>query len=294
MFIRGPWLKIALEQAQPMQKNSISGSGNVSWKIVSEAALTLGGTRAVLMQLAHPLVALGVSAHSRYMSDPLGRMNDTFILGQKITFGSTRTMHEAAHTINKLHKHVHGTLPLDAGAYESGTPYNARDPELLLWVHATLIDTILLLYPLLIGPLSPDEQERYYQESKDTAHLLGLSSRDMPETVVDLKSYVKEMVYSNRLAATPQARELVQQVLYPPVPAFLRPLLHFNTCITCALLPPPIREMYGLEWKSSQQHTVELTFKGMHAIIPRLPSSLRVLPITKRLMAQGELRRDIT
>ncbi len=271
-----------------MGKSSKSGSGSTTWKIVSEAAITLGGSRAVLMQLAHPLVAMGVSEHSRYMSDPLGRTEDTFILGQKITFGSPRTMHEAARTINRLHTHVHGTLPMDAGSFESGTPYNARDPELLLWVHATLVDTILLLYPILIGPLSPDEQEHYYQESKETARLLGLSSKDMPKTVKDLKCYVNDMVYSNRLAATPQARQLTQYVLYPPGPVFLRPLMHFNTCVTCALLPPPIREIYGLEWSSYQQRAVDLSFMGMHAIIPRLPSSLRVLPITKRLMEQGD------
>ncbi|HVB21415.1 MAG TPA: oxygenase MpaB family protein [Ktedonobacteraceae bacterium] len=275
-----------------MQKDSKSYSESVTWKIVSEAAITLGGSRAVLMQLAHPLVAIGVSKHSRYMSDPIGRTNDTFILGQKITFGSTKTMHEAARTINTLHKHVHGSLPMDAGAYESGTPYNARDPELLLWVHATLVDTILLLYPLLIGPLSPDEQEQYYQESKETAHLLGLVPKDMPTTVKDLQHYVKDMVYSNRLSATPQARQLAQQVLYPPVPAFLRPLMHYNTYVTCALLPPPIRDLYGLEWNSYQQRVVDLSLVGMRTVIPRLPSSLRVLPITKRLMEQGELKRD--
>ncbi len=276
-----------------MQKNSTSGSRCMTWKIASEAALTLGGTRAVLMQIAHPLVAIGVSTHSSYMSDPLGRTEHTFILGQKITFGSTRTMHEAARTINRLHMHVYGTLPMNAGAFKSGTPYKARDPELLLWVHATLIDTILLVYPMLIGPLSPAEQDCYYQESKETAHLLGLSPKDMPATAKDLQCYVNNMVYSNRLAATPQARQLAQQVLYPPTPYFLRPLLHFNTYVTCALLPPPIRAIYGLEWNSYQQRAVDLSFAVMRAIIPRLPSSLRVLPITKQLMEQGELRRDM-
>ena len=275
-----------------MQKNRKSGSGSMTWKIASEAAITFGGSRAVLMQIAHPLVAIGVSTHSSYMSDPIGRTEHTFILGQKITFGSTRTMHEAARTINRLHTHVHGTLPMNAGAFEGGTHYKARDPELLLWVHATLIDTILLLYPMLIGPLSPAEQEQYYQESKETARLLGLASKDMPATVKDLQRYVHDMVYSDRLAATPQARQLAQHVLYPPTPPFLRPLLHFNTYVTCTLLPPPIRAIYGLEWSGYQQRAIELSIAGMHAIIPRLPSSLRVLPITKRLMEQGELRQD--
>ena len=150
------------------------GPGSATWKIASEAAISLGGTRAVLMQIAHPLVAAGVFEHSRYMTDPFGRAEHTFVLGQMITFGSTTTTHDAARTINRLHKHVHGTLTDRAGAYRNGTPYTARDPELLLWVHATLIDTILYTYPLLIGPLNQQEQEQYYQESKTLASLRAL------------------------------------------------------------------------------------------------------------------------
>ena len=275
-----------------MQQKTTFGPGSTTWKIVSEVAITLGGSRAVLMQLAHPLVAIGVWEHSRYMTDPLRRTDDTFILGQKIVFGSTTTIRDTARTINRLHTHVHGTLPLDAGAYAKGTPYKARDPELLLWVHATLVDSILLVYPLLVGPLTLDEQEQYYQESKETAHLLGLSPKDMPKTVKDLQHYVSEMVSSNRLAATPQARQLVQQVLYPPLPSFLRPLMHFNTSITCALLPSSIRELYSLEWTPLQQHFANLSIATLHTIILRLPSSLRILPITKRLMEQGEWKRS--
>src|SRR6266849_4254924 len=206
-----------------MQDYGYYGPESVTWKISREAAILLGGARAVLMQLAHPLVAMGVSEHSNYMSDPFGRSWNTFLLGQMFTFGSSATALRAARTINRLHKHVHGTLPAQAGTYSGGTPYDARDPELLLWVHATLIDTILLTYPLLVGPLSLAEQEQYYQESKAMARLLGLSSADMPKTLGDLRQYVDEMVHSNRLAATPQARRLAHQVLFPPTPTFLRP-----------------------------------------------------------------------
>src|SRR6266568_7099487 len=173
-----------------MQDYGYYGPESVTWKISREAAILLGGARAVLMQLAHPLVAIGVSEHSNYMSDPFGRTWNTFLLGQMLTFGSSTTAREAARTINRLHTHVYGTLPASAGAYSDGTHYYARDPELLLWVHATLIDTILLIYPLLVGPLTPAEQEEYYQESKHMARLLGLSAVDMPETVEDLYQYV--------------------------------------------------------------------------------------------------------
>lgn len=270
-----------------MPDNGYFGRKSVTWKVAREAILNLGGGRAVLMQLAHPLVAAGVSEHSRYMSDPLGRAESTFMLGQLLTFGSAETARKAAHTINRLHTHVHGTLPLPAGDYAIGAAYRARDPALLLWVHATLVDTALLIYPLFIGPLSRDEQEQYYQESKTLARLLGLSSSDMPATVDELRHYIDDMVYSNRLAATPQARELARTVLYPPISDVFRPFLHLNLQITCALLPQPIREIYGLEWGSKQQRLFDFSTASMRLILPHLPPHWRVLPITRTIMQKG-------
>lgn len=272
-----------------MQNYGYYGPDSTTWKIVSEAVLTLAGTRAVLMQLAHPLVAIGVSVHSSYMADPLGRSERTFILGQLLTFGSQATARQAARTINQLHTHVHGTLQTQAGAFASGTFYRARDPELLLWVHATLVDTILYAYPLFIGHLSQSEQERYYQESKTLANLLGLPYAHIPKTVDDLRRYVNDMVHSHKLAATPEARQLVRQVFFPPTPAMLRPLLHLNYYITCALLPQPIREIYDMAWSPRQQRAFNLFTRCLRGMLPYLPIKWRTLAITRRIMQQGAL-----
>ena len=273
-----------------MNDHGYYGPGSVTWKVGQETAVLLGGARAVLMQIAHPLVAAGVSEHSSYLSDPFGRTEHTFLLGEMLSFGSTATAREAARTINSLHAHVHGTLSTRAGAFAPGMAYRARDPELLLWVHATLVDTLLEMYTLLVGPLSAEEQERYYQESKESGRLLGLSPNAMPATVNDLRRYVNEMVYSNKLAATPQARRLAQAVLYPPLPTPLRPLLHLNLQFTCGTLPQPVREIYGLEWSARQQRLFDWSVRGLRLSIARLPLSLRVLPITRRLIKEGSLR----
>jgi uncharacterized protein (DUF2236 family) len=276
-----------------MKEYGYYGPDSATWKFGAEAAVLLGGGRAVLMQIAHPLVAMGVSEHSSYMHDPYRRTMHTFMLGQLLTFGSTTTAREAARTINHLHTHVHGTLNTSAGEYTRGTAYHARDPELLLWVHATLVDTVLLMYRTLFGPLSLEEQDRYYQESKSSGKLLGLKMSAMPETVVDLQRYVDEMVHSNRLAATPQARELAQQVLFPPAPTIFRPLMHLNAQLTCGLLPQPVREIYGMEWNRRQERLFNLSMSGLRQILPHLPMPLRVLPVTTRLMREGTLRRRV-
>ncbi len=273
-----------MKQASPSRTNCNYGTGSIGWKINRESVVLLGGARAVLMQLAHPLVAMGVSAYSDYMTDPIGRAVRTFVLGEILTFGSLEKARQAARSINRKHLHVHGELPMDAGVFPKGTHFDARDPELLLWVHATLIDTWLLCYNLFIGSLTRTEQETYYQESKEVAHLLGLLPDKMPNTIYDLRQYVYDMVYSDRLVATPQARQLAYQVLFPPAPAILRPLMHLNLQLTCALLPQPIREIYGMEWNTHRQVIFDLSARGMRTIIPRLPLDLRELPITRRLM----------
>ncbi len=271
-----------------MQKHGYYGSESITWKIGQESILLLGGARAVLMQLAHPLVAMGVSEHSSYMTNPFKRTEHTFLLGQMLTFGTTVTARQAARRINNLHKHVYGTLPAEAGAYSEGTAYHARDPKLLLWVHATLADTILLTYPLFVGSLIHQEQDNYYQESKTIGHLLGLTNADMPPTVDDLYAYVHDVVYSNQLASTPQAQQLVRQVLYPPVPTALRPILHLNLQVTSALLPQPVREIYGLDWGAKRQKIFDLAAIGIRNTYPHLPTALRVMPITRKMMQQQE------
>lgn len=266
------------------------GPGSVAWKVNREWVILLGGARAVLMQLAHPLVALGVSNHSNYMVDPFGRAERTFILGERLTFGPSRVARQAARTINNLHKHVHGHLPMDAGEFAHGTRYDARDPGLLLWVHATLVDTLLLSYKVFVGPLTQAEEEQYYQESKEVAHLLGLLPEQMPQGIDDLKHYIHEMVHSQRLVPTLQARELAYQTLFPQASPVLRPLMHLNLNITNALLPQPVREIYNFEWSGRQQHAFELSARSIRLVIPHIPQGWRELPITRRLM-RGEIRK---
>ncbi len=123
--------------------------------------------------------------------------------------------------------------------------------------------------------------------------MLGLTTSDMPETIVDLQRYVDEMVHSDRLAATPQARGLAQQVLFPPAPTIFRPLMHLNAQLTCGLLPQPVREIYGMEWSRRQERLFNWSMSGLRQIVPRLPMSLRLLPITERLMREGSLKRRV-
>ncbi len=265
------------------------GPGSITWRIDREAALMLGGNRAVLMQLAHPLVAAGVSQHSVYRSDPYGRFRRTFALSQALVFGTRSEARKAAHTINRRHQPVYGTLKSTAGDFPGGTPYQARNPALLFWVHATLVDTVLLLYPMLIAPLAPAEQEQYYQESLRMVRLLGLPPDYAPPTLAGFHDYMQSMLASDQLAVTPEARELATLVLHPPAPLVVWPLFEATANITIGLLPPRLRTMYGYHWSPVQQLLFDGWVQSTRRAIRRLPPWLREMP-TARAAEQRVLR----
>lgn len=254
------------------------GPESVTWRMAGETVMLLGGGRAVLMQLAHPLVAAGVGRHSSYATDPWGRVGRTLELTQQITFGTWSEAIGAARTINRLHGGVTGALAERGGMFEPGTPYRARDPELLLWVLATLIDTGLLLYPMLVEPLTPAEEERYYQENRRAGTLLGLPETVVPPTVADFREYMRAMLAGDALAVTPEAREVARVVMRMPAPAVVRPLLAATEQVTVGLLPPRLRELYGFTWDGRRQALLEAWAVGTRRVLPLLPPTVRRMP----------------
>src|SRR5213082_12782 len=119
-----------------------------------ENVLILGGGRALLMQLAHPKVAAGVDEHSDFRQHPVRRLRRTIRMTMAIVFGDRETALAAARAVNQVHGRVRGE------------DYRALDPDLLLWVHATLVDSALVTYERFVQRLSPGDREQFYQESK--------------------------------------------------------------------------------------------------------------------------------
>ena len=146
-------------------------------RINGETVVVLGWGRAILMQLAHPLVAAGVGAHSRFDARPLAylqRMRGTISAMLSLTFGSEAEIRQTAERINAIHRRVHGRLDREVGSYAAGTHYDATDPALLTWVHATLVDSQLLTYALFVGPLTADEEDGYLAEAAQVGPHLGV------------------------------------------------------------------------------------------------------------------------
>jgi uncharacterized protein (DUF2236 family) len=233
-------------------------------RVGGEGIILLGGGRALLMQLAHPKVAAGVADHSGFESDPFGRLRRTLEAVNTIVYGSAEQADKVARILWAVHERV------------IGPDYRANDPELLLWVNATLIDTALRIHARFLGPLPRADAERYYQESVVVGELLGVPTGVHPPDLSAFRSYMREMVGSLEVSDT--ARQLADGVLHPKLPWPATPPMMLARELTAGLLPRPLRQQFGLRWDRNRQAALLLAGATSRQLLGRVPGSVRRAP----------------
>jgi uncharacterized protein (DUF2236 family) len=252
-------------------------------RIHRERAIALSGPRALLMQAAHPLAVSGLLAHSDALEDPYARLARTAEVMHTIGFGRREDADRITRHVRAMHRRVRGTIKQDVGPYPAGTPYRADDPELLLWVLFTLVDSALVVYRKYVGRLDREEEAAYWEDYKVVGRLFGLRPRDLPDGLTELDDYRREMLEGDRLHVTPWARRRAREIVFePPVPLLVRPLVETANFITVALLPDRIRRQYGFSPVPPVLVRRALVSGGAEyvkrALIPVLPSRLRYVP----------------
>ena len=255
---------------------------SVTWRVHREAAVLLGGGRALLLQVAHPLVAAGVAAHSRFRSAPLERLRRTLDLMLTLVFADAAGTLRAVGEIERVHARVHGVLDADVGPFPSGTPYDANDPRLLFWVHATLVDTALGVYQRFVRPLSPAARVAYYEESKRVARLLGIPERLIPRTLGAFDTYMRRMIASDVLTVGPVGRDVASSILRPPFAFGLGVAFRPLNFVTVGLLPPALRDRFGLAWSPRREQALRMLATLTRVALPLAPACVRVLPQARR------------
>jgi uncharacterized protein (DUF2236 family) len=270
------------------------GPGSMSWSVGREGGLMLAGGTASLMQLAHPFVAQGVADHSATREDTLGRFLRTFDNVYAMLFGTLDQAVSSARRVHIIHERVKGTIPEATSGLPAGTTYAANDRGALLWVHATLIANAVRAHDLLIRPLTPEERSAYYEESKRFALLFGLSEDDVPADWDAFERYFDGMITSGAIAPSRPAREMAAFLLEPPHPA-IESLWRWSAVVTAALLPPSLREGYGLRFERRERRLFEASIRALRHVYPHLPARLRFVPAyveAERRLA-GEARADL-
>lgn len=240
----------------------------------------LCGPRALLLMAAHPVAFQGFFAHTGALDDPYARLRRTATVMDAVAFGAPEEAARRTRRVRAMHRMVRGELKQDAGRFPAGTPYRGDDPELLLWILASLADSAMLVYSRYVRRLDREERDALWQDYRVVGRHFGLASRDMPADAAAFDAYMAGMIASGDLFVTPLARELaVDVVLRPPVPPHLRPLLELVNQTTFGLLPPAVRRLYGFSWDPVRA----LALRGgaeylRRVVVPVLPERMRLLP----------------
>lgn len=259
---------------------------SVFWRVNREWLLILAGPRSLLLELAHPLVAAGVAAHSDFRRDPLGRLCRTIRVMTDLNFGTPGVARRAAGRVNGCHHRVTGTLPEAVGPYLAGTRYQANDLFLKLWVLATLIDSVLLVHDHFVRPLLLSEKQAYYRDSQRLARAFGIPAPMMPPTYADFVTYMDSMLNSDLLTVGPEAREIKEALFAPPL---LGPAARAASFAGIGLLPERLRAEYHFEWGERQERWLSQWAALSTRLHPWLPNALRAHP--QAVLAEWRMRR---
>ncbi len=232
---RPDWVKLIAHG----QGVGLFGPGSAVWQVHGTVATLVGGIRALLLQAAHPAALTGVSQHSRYESDPLGRLAGTSRWLTITTFGSTEAIANEAARVNAMHGHVQGEFTSKSVELK---PYRAADPRYLLWVHCAFTDSFLTAHQAFGYPIDQGA-DAYVKEWSKSATGLGLINA--PQSVAELKGVMEEF-QRNDLATSANTAEVVKFILKPPLG--LASLIFYLVLAKTAIstLTPGQRRILGL------------------------------------------------
>jgi uncharacterized protein (DUF2236 family) len=246
---------------------------SVLFRVAAEPSLLLtSGPRALILQVAHPAVAAGVAEHSDYRSRPWTRLFRTLVVVSALTFADPDRSRRVASQLRRRHAEVRGTT-------EDGSAYEALDPDLLLWVWATLGDCLVRSHERFVHPLSEAEREELYAEWKLVAYACGVPKGTCPKTWVDFGVYFHE-VLDAELLPTEVACTVAGYVRRPPIPFPLNiisgELMHI---LTGGQLPAPLRRDLGFGWNPARQLAFDITATASRLAGRVIPGGIRRAPV---------------
>jgi len=213
------------------------GPGSIVWRVHRDRTFPLAGMRSLMVQALHPLAMAGVAQHSDWKRDPFGRLAATSGYVLTVTYGDTAAARAAAARVRSVHKHVRGTDDV------TRLDYSAEDPDLLLWVHAAMVDSIVHVVQRYGRALDAADADRYVAEMVPFAEIVGVPAARVPASVAALDRYMSSV---DLLQATPAAKDAIGFVLDPPdLDEEFRDLWAELGQVAIGTLSPAAQQMYG-------------------------------------------------
>ena len=258
------------------------GPGSVTWRIGGDWRMLLGGGRALILQVAHPTVAAGVGQYSDYETAPWKRLVGTLDLYMRVIYGGPdETGAEAGERLRTLHRRIKGVKP-------DGARYHALDPAAFHWVHATLVDTMVVMRERFGGPMTALDREHFYEEMCEVAKRYGLRERDMPPDWGAFEDYMAETIETD-LRDSDTLQRVIRSVFHParppvlPIPDALWgaaswPGGELIRLTTVGTLPPSLRKRLGLRWGPDKALALRAHQEAIRRLFPLLPDRVRLMP----------------
>ncbi len=268
------------------------GPGSVTWRLHGDPVLIMGGLRALMLQSMHPDVVRGFVQNSGYQQDWWGRLTRTAEYVGLTTFGTRAEIDRVAGRVRYGHATFRFTDAVD------GRERRLDEPELLLWVHCALVDSIVHVARRSGIELDGPDADRYLAEQVRFAELVGIDPATVPDSEAALDGYMRDM--EPVLALEDAGKEAISSLLAPP----LRPLLELATparlgwsslaAITFATLPPAVLALFPAAFRagpavvgeaavSAALRTVRTTGQGVRALVPALRRSPMEVQARQRL-----------
>lgn len=254
------------------------GPDSMMWRINREAVLLGAGPTALLLQIAHPLVAEGVAQHSSFAADPFKRLHGTITTTMDLVFGDGAAAAAAVRKLNGVHATVRGSVA-DEDAQNLGDRYRALDPELLLWVQTTLIVTSVRAYQRWVAPLSREGLEQFWQEARTVGVRLGVPLDKSPADWTALTAYWRRMLRRDGpIHVTAAARKLAPLIVRPPLRMVPGAVIDLLALPGLSLLPERLRQEFGIGWDVRRELLSSTLGGGIRLWTSLVPLNLRSMP----------------
>ncbi len=231
--------------------DGLFGPQSVSWRAMASPAAAVGGIAAVMMQMLHPRVVRMIDQASsvRDRPDERARLTGEYLL--TVTYGDNEAAERAGEVLRRVHAHRQATDPV------TGERYAADEPDLLMWVHCTLVWAVLAACDRWGPSFSPAERDRFVEEQRIAARLVGIDPDLAPGSVGALDAYVESMLpHLAYVTATKFMREMMAPARFPFTPAGFVQLVANRASID--LLPPAMQDLYGFRWTKANHALVRI------------------------------------
>jgi uncharacterized protein (DUF2236 family) len=273
-------------EPQAREVDGFFGADSMVRRLHRERLVLFSGVRALLMQACDPLAVVGFRRHSIIFDDPQTRLLRTDERMSRIYFGTREEAEETGRIVETMHRRVRGKTPADYGPIPKGTPYDASDPKLGLWVLATLADSALVYYERIFGALAAADRERYWSEYRQVGELLGLPRDSMPATLAGLQDYIHTRLEDGSLWISEERREQAVGIILEPrysglIRAAVMPVTETVRLISVGLLPPEIRRLFGFGWDPGREALLRSALLQLRLGTRFWPDAVRLHPASR-------------